>query len=101
MMMGITSRYIRENGFFNISANNLADEIEALEKEVDDLREDSERLDWLESEALNSMSGVSAKFMGKQDARPLKPGYRIYRYHKVYNAAPTLRAAIDEAMNEG
>ena len=83
------------------SAERYQSRIAELEAEVERLQSDEDRINWLEFEAQDSMSGISAKFMKKQDAHPLKPGYRIYRYHKVHNAAPTLREAIDEAMKGG
>ena len=62
------------------------------------LQDESARIDWLEEEAKSSRTGITASWMNRSDASPLHPGYRLMRFHKVFDAKPTLREAIDSAM---
>lgn len=69
-------------------------------EQFEELMRDSDRLSWLEIEAKSSRSGITASWMNRDDASPLNPGYRLMRYHKVFNAKATLRDAIDAAIHE-
>lgn len=58
---------------------------------------DSKRLDFLEKEAKISKTGISIDWYPYTEP---SGGYRIMRYHKLYDRKATLRQAIDIAMAE-
>lgn len=79
-----------------------AKEIERLRllvREIErELQSEEARINWLENEAKTSRTGITISWMSKKDAIPLNPGYRLMRFHKVFNAKPTLRDTIDDAI---
>lgn len=69
-------------------------------EEYDALMADKERIDWLEDEAAISRSGVTLNHMKHaEDGCVLEKGYRLMRYHCIFEARADLRAAIDTAMD--
>ena len=68
-------------------------------KEIERLNKDAARLDWMEGEAATSRTGVSIDYRKYvEDGCVLEKGYRLMRYHKIFEARPSLREAIDAAM---
>ena len=57
---------------------------------------DAELLDWLETEAKNSYTGISIAWMPKWEDQP--SGYRFMRHSFIGDPVPTVREAIRLAM---
>ena len=72
---------------------------DAAVEEIDRLNKDAARLDWMEGEAATSRTGVSIDYRKYvEDGCVLEKGYRLMRHHKIFEARPSLREAIDAAM---
>lgn len=70
-------------------------------EEYDDLMADKARIDWIENEALNSRTGVTVDYRKHvEDGCVLENGYRLMRYHKIFEARRSLRLAIDAAIGD-
>lgn len=70
-------------------------------EEYDNLMADKDRIDWLEDETAISRTGVTLSHRKHaEDGCVLEKGYRLMRYHKVFEARPDLRAAIDSATDD-
>ncbi len=70
-------------------------------EEYDALIADKERIDWLESEAAVSRTGVTVDYRKHvEDGCVLEKGYRLMRYHKIFEARSSLRLAIDVATGD-
>ncbi len=70
-------------------------------EKYDALMADKERIDWLEDEAVISRTGVTLDHMKHaEDGCVLEKGYRLMRYHKIFEARTDLRLAIDTAMDD-
>ena len=70
-------------------------------EEYDALIADKERIDWLESEAAVSRTGVTVDYRKHvEDGCVLENGYRLMRYHKIFEARSSLRLAIDVATGD-
>lgn len=65
----------------------------------EDVAKDTERLDFLEAKAKMSRTGVSFDYCRYSDG--VEKGYRVMWYHTQLDRSPTLRAAIDAAMQKG
>lgn len=76
-------------------------EIEWLREEVNGLRKDAERLDFLETTAKESRTGVSVDYAKyAEGGMVLERGYRVMRHHKLCDRLPTIRQAIDAARQK-
>lgn len=77
----------------------LQQEVKRLQSRLEELEMDAARLDYLEKVAKYSRSGVSvdwAKY--SEDGYVLERGYRVMSYHTLYERKPSIRLAIDAAM---
>lgn len=66
--------------------------------EIEQLRKDAERLDFIEQRIRKSYTGVSFDWVPSIEYDP--SGYRMMWRHTVFDQKKTLRAAIDEAMSK-
>lgn len=72
---------------------------ETLQSEIDHLRKDAARLDWMENQARLSPTGISFDYVKHvEDGRVLNRGYRFMRRHFISGDKDTLRRAIDAVM---
>ena len=70
-------------------------------EEYEALMADKERIDWLEDEAVISRTGGTLDHMKHaEDGCVHEKGYRLMRYHKIFEARTDLRLAIDTAMDD-
>jgi hypothetical protein len=56
---------------------------------------DSQRLQWIEDKSKSSYTGITFDYVKHQED---KRGYRIMWFHKLNGKFPSLRSAIDSAM---
>lgn len=65
------------------------------------LEKETERLNWLENEAKVSRTGITLGYVNHaEDGQVLDKGYRLMRFHEIFETRNTLRDAIDAAMEE-
>jgi hypothetical protein len=99
-----------ENAAFIAAANPAAilallDELEdshkayeLLFKENAELRKDAERLDWVESQALMSRTGVSFDYVRLvEDGLVVEKGFRVMQHRHTGGRTTSIRSAIDSA----
>lgn len=86
------------------SAQRLEAAYAELEAERDVLKEQlalqNSLIDWLQDEAKASRTGLTISYRARsEDDCPR--GYRLMRFHKIFDTYQTLRDAINNAMREG
>lgn len=74
----------------------LAEEKARLSTEVETLKADAERIDWIASEAKSSYTGVSVGFTKySEDGQVQEHGFRVMSHHRIGEFIPDIRKSID------
>jgi hypothetical protein len=72
-----------------------------LTKEVEELRKDKERLNWLERLAKSSLTGVTLDWVKHaENGRVVESGYRVLARFFQSERKPDVRQAINSAMQQ-